>query len=187
MTKRSGALLLALLTVGLVSLMGCGGDDSGKTTTVKASDGTLQCEIPAGWADASGKLNAVASLEVADEGADRYMVVIPELKDDFDADLDLEGYNKIIVNNVTKMVENAETVSTEELQINGNDAILTQIKGTVEGVKITYWLCAEEFPERYAQIMGWTLSGKAAKSEKTIMSVIRSVKEIAPDDQEKES
>ena len=178
MKKRSLALLLALLCVVFSILSACGSAD-GKTKEILASDGTIQCVVPDSWQDLEGQLNQVASLEVADVGTDCYMVAIPELKDDFDADLDLEGYNKIIIENVTNMAKDAEIVSSENIELGENPAILTKVKGTVEGVKIMYWVCSVEFPSYYTQVMGWTLSGKADKYEEQILSVVRSVTEIS--------
>lgn len=173
MKKRSLALLLALLSVIFCSFSACG--KAGEPTVIIASDGTIRCEVPAGWKDVSGQLNSVASIEAADIDADCYMVAIPELKDDFDIGLDLEGYNKIIIGNVTKMAKGAEVLETEATDINGNPAILTKVQGTVEGVDIMYWVCSVDFPQYYTQVMGWTLEGKAKKHEDAILSVIHSV------------
>lgn len=177
MRERSVALVLALLTVVLCLSTACGANGPGKGAEIKAADGTLQCKVPDGWQDVSGKLNNKASLEVADLKSDRYMIAIPELKYDLDADLTLEGYSKIIVDNVLKTAKDAKIIGTEKTQVGGNDALLTKISASVENVKIMYWICCVEFPDKYTQILGWTLAGKEKKSEKTIRAVIDSVAE----------
>lgn len=171
--------LCAVLLVPAFLFAGCGENtEQGKTAEIVSPDGSVACEAPAGWQNAEGQLNSEAVLEAANTETEEYLVVLTELRSDFDPDLNLQGYNKIVVDNILGAAQDTQVISEEKTEFNGNAAFLTKISAAVEDTEITYWIVTEEWPEHYVQAAAWTLTENADKTETEILSLIRSVKRM---------
>lgn len=175
MKKTIGAVVLLALSLCLCSA--CAGKDPAASVAIVSADRMISCEAPDGWTDAAGQLTGEASLEAANIDKEEYLAVIAEQKSDFDEDLNLQGYHKIVVDHIESAAENVQTVSEEKTEINGNAAFLTRLSASVEDTEITYFVCAEEWPEQYVQVVAWTSAENADERADELLSVIRSVRQ----------
>ena len=165
-------MFCAIVSVGALSLLGR------KVTppaVITATDGQSQLSVPAGWSK-HDDLHDDAELQVANPVLEQYMIVLTENKADF-VDTDLEDYTEIVLESVVATAGGEEPEPTS-LTINGRPAVQYEVHGTVDNMKVVYWLTTVEGTENYYQVLGWTLDSKAEENRPVLQEVVQSFQEV---------
>ena len=136
-------------------------------------------------------LNDDASLQYNSLYNEKYIIVIDEDKQEFvDAFILIDEYDKSIsvVDNYANVqlafmdesVTVLEESSLKSMKINGMDARVKAMDGTILGVpeEISYWLGYVEGENTMYTIMTWTLKSKKISNEKEANDMINSLKEL---------
>lgn len=136
-------------------------------------------------------LNDDASLQYNNLYKEKYIIVIDENKKEFvDMFNSIGEYDKSIsvVDNYANVqlgfMDESLTVSEESslkaMKINGMDARVKAMDGTILGVaeEISYWLGYVEGDETMYTIMTWTLKSNKSSFEKEANDMINSLKEL---------
>lgn len=142
------------------------------------------------------ELNPLATIKYGsveqsgDKVYENYVIVIPETYEEieeynFDFEFDLESYNEVCVDGMKDGLQSHEvlTKDSEIEEINGLDAILTELQGSIavgEGqvVEIYYLMGVIKGDNAYYQVLSWTLKDQKSKFKKDMEKMIRSFKEI---------
>ncbi|OPZ90912.1 MAG: hypothetical protein BWY74_02151 [Firmicutes bacterium ADurb.Bin419] len=150
--------------------------DSETTKVVKSEDGKMELTIPSNWNDNDEELHDEAELKVSSYVEEKYVIVLNEEKSAFEDDMTLQEYHDIIIGAMKDSVDNSEVSAPTETELNGNKAILVQIKGSVNKIKVTYWVYTVESTDNFTQVIGWTLQKDEEKNTEAIMNVMNSFK-----------
>jgi hypothetical protein len=179
-------ILGAVLVGGLVSLFACAiigfgalallGEEV-EPTVITASDRQSQITVPTDWRSQED-LHDEAEIQAGNLRQEQYMIVLTENKSDF-VDTDLERYGEIVSEALVENTETDKLPETKSMTVNGRPAIQYKISGTVDNVKVVYWLTAVEGSKNYYQVLAWTLASKAEQNEPILQKVTESFQELS--------
>lgn len=140
-----------------------------------SEDGLCKLIIPTHWVLLEN-LNEAASLQIGNLLREQYLVVLSDLKEDFDGTL--QDHADSTSSNVIYNIAKGQRSEPEMLEISGYKAIRYTITGNVERLKIIYLHTTLEGQKAYHQILAWTLPSKAEESLKIFKDVIKTFEEI---------
>lgn len=147
----------------------------GKVMT--GTDGLCQVTTQGGWEVTTG-LHKKAKLQITNPYKEMFLVVFSEKKDMF-PDLKLEDHSKETVKNLLETLRSGYAKPTEETTINGNRALMTDIKGTASNnMKIVYVHANVETPFYFHEILAWTPDKKYNQNHYELDNVVKSFKEV---------
>lgn len=159
-------------------------DDSASSTTKTGSksgvllysnDKHISIMMPAGWKKNSNLLES-ALIGAAYPANETYVVVISDSKIDYEDDIHLNGYTKIIQKQITGIAKNSKIVGDiEEIRISGLPATRFVLTGTIDGIKITYLITLTETDKAFYRILSWTLTSKFEKNKSELATVSNSL------------
>lgn len=172
--KRRTWILFLILTVCLV-LSSCSlpFENSGNTEPDKQSEqGILQpsakekifvsedrlfcLTADESWEEAKNFLDIQdASLSLS-KGSRNYIVLISEYKYNFSSEAGLEGYNRLVIKNMERNVDEDEAGEVERIRLGDYDACRTVLTGKVEEQAMSYTIYCAEIEDYYVQLICWT-------------------------------
>ena len=135
-------------------------------------------------------LHEDASLQYQNILSEFYTIVIDEPSSDFDnlvledASLretytpDLTGYSKLLKDNLAATIKNGKFSKFEDTKINGNQAKLMTVNGTVDGIDVFYQFGFVKGKETYYQIVNWTELKRKEDHAASMEKIISSFKEL---------
>ena len=159
-----------------------------KVQSVKVK-GKYEIELPKTLTKADN-LHEDASLQYQNIFSEFYTIVIDEPIADFNDMVkfdfllkgnyspDLNGYAYLLKDNLSAAIKNGKLSPLESTKINGLEAKLMTVSGTVDGLNVYYQLGFIKGKEHYYQIVNWTeLKRKDDHTEK-MAKIISSFKEL---------
>ena len=187
--KSSGGktcLIVGLIggVLGLICCAVCGGlvmwvqtlsTDSTETRMVKDAKTGASIQVPKNW-DLSMSLNPIAEIQVGNEFADKYVMVIIEPKSDFPRGTSINSYANLVLRSMKMENPGLSRSDNKQLTINGKPATQFRLTGRVEGVNVVYWITVVRGARHFYQIVGWTSSRSESKNRESIMNVVNSFK-----------
>ncbi len=188
MRKSRGLALAAAALIAMASLGGCntirlinyladGGEaESRAPQEVVSSDGRYSFTIGGRWREAAGELSDDAILEVANDRADSYVLLLTEDKLNFSEGSTPVDYALLVFNSFEESYENVEMTDTDTLQSGGMEGVTMAIQGETEGIRVKYWIDCLENDGEFVRVMGWTALGRAEDNEEAIREVMRSLR-----------
>lgn len=172
-----GVLLFAVLGCSLVGKIKEGIEKSQTPQVLTGTDGKFQLTVPGNWKAETG-LNDDATLQAASRFSELYAIVIPESKEDFAENADIDFITDIVRGNLQKISSDAVLSEPIAVKINGYNARQFEASATVEKMKAKYIYAVIETPQNYYQVMTWTLASRYDKGRGTLVNVINSFKEL---------
>jgi hypothetical protein len=140
-----------------------------------SEDGLCKLTIPPHWVLLK-ELNEGASIQVGNPQLNQYLIVLTDLKKDFDGTF--EEHADFTSSNLIRGIEKGQRSESEMLEINGYKAIRYTITGSVEHSKIIYLHTTLEGEKGYHQVLAWTIPSKAEASLKVFEDVLKTFEEI---------
>ena len=131
--------------------------------------------IPGHWNE-TNKLNDEADVQVCNELREQYLIVLTEPKKDFPTGFNLEAFAKLTSGAITQSAKGRAGASNKTT-INGKDAVMTEISGTIDGVAVFYLHTAVEGAAHFHQIIAWTTAELESKNRPILEQAIRSFRE----------
>lgn len=162
----------AILVIGVLSLLGQRVEAS---TVITAVDGQSRVTVPGGWRELND-LHDDAELQAGDRGQNQYVVVLTE--DKADLDMDLATYADTVLNGLAGDIEDARVSEPRSLTINGRSAVQYEVRGTVNGIKVVYWMTDVEGTRNFFQVLGWTAQSKAEQNGPALQTIVESFEEV---------
>jgi hypothetical protein len=151
--------------------------------------GKYEIELPTTLSKADN-LHEDASLQYQNLFSEFYTIVIDEPISDFN-DLvtqdeylaesykpNLTGYSYLLKDNLSVAVKNAKFSNFEDTKINGMDAKLMNVSGTVDDIDIYYQFGFVKGKNRYYQIVNWTELKRKDDHSEAMENIISSFKEL---------
>jgi len=151
-------------------------ESAGRSTTVKSSDGKFQLTVPDGWKETSG-LHDKARIQVANEGAELYVIVLTESKSDSGADT-LDKFTELMRNALKEQKGATDTAQPESVTVNGNEARQFELHGTLNNVKAVTLVNIVETQDHFHQVISWTSQAKYDENKATLKQVIDSFRAV---------
>jgi hypothetical protein len=115
---------------------------------------------------------------VGNEITEQYLIVLTEAKMDFE-EIDLAGYADLAAQTLEASLTNKVRGPGVPRQVQGRPALEMRITGTIDNLKIVYWLTAVEGREHYYQVLTWTLASRANGNESALRNVVDSFQEVS--------
>ncbi len=147
---------------------------------VKVND-TYSVLIPE-YLSPSAKLSENASLQYQSEEREVYAMIVEESREqmqNYDLDYDLQTYfTNIVSKPFTEKIKNGKVEIPGKQDINGNNALITEITGNINNTDIYYKMAVVETPATFYQVLIWTRADRKAEYEADMMKVIGSFKEL---------
>ena len=152
-------------------------EEGDETKTIVSTDGQSQIDVPMFWTEETD-LNDEAELQAASPLFEQYIIVLTESKLDFEGfDINLQSYSEIVRDNFLDSVGDVSMTDEQSLTINGNNAIQYELRGTVDGLDVVYWMTCVEGNDNYYQILSWTLLEYVDISAPELQEVVESFQE----------
>lgn len=168
-------LLLSFTGCSLVNKVKDSVGTSDKKQTIASSDGKFEVTVPGNWKEDKG-LNDEAVLQVSNRIQEKYLIVIDESKQDFDASFTLKDYAALVKDNMVKSGQDMSTGTEKEVTVNGEKAQYFEISGTVDKIKAKYIVVIAQDKDNIYQIISWTLASKFDKNKDEMLQVAQSLK-----------
>ncbi|MEM8530066.1 MAG: hypothetical protein AAGF95_04440 [Chloroflexota bacterium] len=152
-------------------------EENDETKTIVSTDGQSQISVPDFWTEETD-LNDEAELQAASPLFEQYIIVLTESKTDFEGfDINLQSYAEIVRDNFLDSLGEVSVTDEQSLTINGRDAIQYELRGTVDGLDVVYWMTCVEGNDNYYQILSWTLLEYVDISAPALQEVVESFQE----------
>jgi hypothetical protein len=168
-----GLMICAIVSIGALSLLG----KKVEPHVVTATDGQSRLTVPGTWS-VQTDLHDDAEIQAANLSQEQYMIVLTESKADF-VDTEFADYNEIVAESVAANASADETPDGAALTINGRPAMRYEVHGTVDNMKVVYWLTTVDGEQNYYQVLAWTLESKAEQNAPVFDEVVQSFQEVA--------
>ncbi|HEX8516705.1 MAG TPA: hypothetical protein VF868_10935 [Bacteroidia bacterium] len=127
-------------------------------------------------------LHADASFQYQNTDKDIYAFVIDERKKtmvSYDLEYDIDLYFKNIASQpFHETIKNGNVSEPKKEKIGGNNALVSEITGSVDGIDVYYKMGVIETPYAFYQILTWTRADKKAEFGHDMESMIESFKEL---------
>ncbi len=104
-----------------------------------------------------------ATLQIGNLFDEEYLIVISDVKGELGEDFGLQDFAEIASEQTADAVEDGESGDLVEMEFGGLPGYRREVRGTIEGNDISYFLGNVEGKERFYQIMAWTLTDRKAK------------------------
>lgn len=124
---------------------------------LQSQDGSCEMTAPNDWRTSTGGIVKGAKLEVANASKSAFAVVLEE-KGGANS-LNLSDYADRVVKKMSGSSEllDAQTIATSSAIVDNMKGIQTQLTGTVDGVRIHYWIYCLVHNSDFYQLTGWCL------------------------------
>jgi hypothetical protein len=127
-------------------------------------------------------LHEDASFQYQNTDKDIYAFVIDERKKtmvSYDLDYDIDLYFKNIASQpFHETIKNGKVSPPKKEKINGNEALVSEITGSVDGIDVYYRMGVIETPYAFYQILTWTRADKKEEFQDDMNTMIESFKEL---------
>ena len=148
-----------IVSIFSISLFSCGDFFSAKKRTVLDPDKKYQITLSSGW-KIMDKLHEDAEIQAGNELSDKFLLVFIEAKEDFADDINLKKYRNIIKKNMSGGIKNFSSEEKGEGSVNGFKSESYIYSGSVDEIKIKYYITYIETEKNYIQVLFWTLNSK---------------------------
>lgn len=148
------------------------------TSHITADDGKSEIDVPQSWSRHPG-LNDKASIQEANTIREQYLIVLTEMKEDFDDKLTLDEYAKRCLDAMKAHddISGLEISEPTKVDIGGRPGLQYELQGTVDSVKIGYVLTFVEGKKGFHQVMEWTLKSKFSSEKAGFVKVASTFRE----------
>ncbi len=150
--------------------------DSDELTEVTSEDGVFSVMAPKSW-EKTDELNDEAQISLMNERKELYLMCISESLLDFDDSATVDDYFALVKESMSGSIENAVWTEPAAETLNGASAISVELSGTINKVKITYFITLYKTESSFTQVIGWTIFSKTDANRAIITEVAKSFRE----------
>lgn len=144
-------------------------------STKGSYDGAYTLSIPDSF-DVQSDLNDAADIQFADDNKSIYVMTINESTQDFDDSFRVEDYADLAISSFASRVDGFNYVSADY----GFSSLPVkdyEIRGSVDGVRIVYYVRLIKLEDRFVQVITWTTPSKIDDNNETMKAIVSSIKE----------
>ncbi|HEY0047896.1 MAG TPA: TIR domain-containing protein [Pyrinomonadaceae bacterium] len=178
-TRILASLILSLATAIRDYELGKGWKKAQMQLIVKSDDGACQLSFPLGWSKQPDLNSPAATLKVGNPDEELYVIIIPELKSDFDAGTTLDAYADLVRGNLRKLLAEPDFPEPVSTIVGGFPARQFEAGGIYSGIKVKYLYAVVGTLNNYYQIMSWTPAENYRKNKAELLGVIKTFKAIS--------
>jgi len=149
-----------------------------EATSFVSADGLVTIMGAPGWRELDLD-SPDADLSIGTMFPGEFLIVISELKTDFEAEVGIAEFAKIASDQVIGNVTNAEASALEPITVRGLTAYRQELSGTIDGTGIFYLNTYIEGAEHFHQVMAWTLIERKEPALPRLRTVSDSFQETA--------
>lgn len=146
-----------------------------KMKTIVSSDNKSSILVPNNWSE-DYILNDQAEINVGFPLKEQYAIVLTESADSFTDDMTLEDYYNLIISGMEVTINNSVFSEPTRAKIDNKSALIYEVHGEVEKVKVSYLIAIVEGDSNYYQILTWTIQNRFEDFKDLYMNVIESFK-----------
>ncbi|MCB9397169.1 MAG: hypothetical protein H6510_05080 [Acidobacteria bacterium] len=135
-----------------------------KTKQVCFLDDAYCLDYPASWS-VRKDLNKSANLQLGNNFAEAYLIVISESKASLREDMNLQDFSRITRGFLEKAHPDLHSYEPEFMTINGLAALRYTLKGRAGDLRLKYWHYSLEDETHFHQILIWSLQDTFGKNQ----------------------
>jgi hypothetical protein len=173
--KKLLAAMVLLVTLFSLMITGCSNksEDKEKSVEFKSEDGSESITAPSSW-KVETELNDDASIQIAKEADEKYVIVIKDSKELLEEDMQLSEYADLVKSTFESSITNVDSSEAKETTVDGNPALYFDISGEANDLDVSYMYTCVETSDSFYQIMGWTLTSMLDDNKDEILDVMNS-------------
>ena len=133
--------------------------DIGKDKVLKDEGNNFQISAPSSWS-VMDDLNDEADIQAGSNLSGKYLMVFVEAKEDFDKIKNIDAYADLIKKNMNSTVTNMTYEKHDELALDGMNAKSIILSGSVDGIKVRYFITFVESDKHFVQVIFYSLQSK---------------------------
>ena len=148
--------------------------DTGEVQTITSSKSGLSLDFPESWKTA--EMNELATIQMALMIKEQYMMVIEEAASDFEDDFTVGEYSEIIMKNMKAALDAAEGLEIKDATV-ATDLAAKQFElaGSVEKVKIKYFVTCVKNDGVFYQFISWSIQSKYDEAKPVFENILKSI------------
>lgn len=150
-----------------------------EASTFMSADGLVSIMGAPGWRELDLE-SPDADLSIGTMFPGEFLIVISELKTDFEPEVGIAEFAKIASDQVIGNLENAEASALEAVSVQGLAAYRQELSGSIDGTGIFYLNSYIEGAEHFHQVMSWTLIERKEPALPRLRTVSDSFQELVP-------
>ena len=131
-------------------------------------------DLPEDWTCLDTSFSPDAILSCGNLKNDQYLMMIADSKSD--VTVDFTEYTSMVLHQVATTLDNAVIQQTSNLKISDYEGTVTAIIGTLNQIKVQYWVYTVDCANDYLQIITAALQEKAGQTQLTYDHIIQSLK-----------
>ena len=158
---------------------------------IRGSDSVGEITAPIGW-NRTTTLHEDANIQISNENAELYLLVLSEPKSDFPSSYSLEDYSKLTRDVFILSLTSKKVSPPQRININGMDSLQVEIRGKSPLAESVYtggklimgtdieivWLHVSiSGKNHFHQILAWSLANSDLKNQPILESIIMTFKE----------
>ena len=144
-----------------------------KVQTITSDFSSISVDFPESWK--TENLNDVATIQMARIAKEQYMIVIEEESVDFSDDFSVGDYADIIRTSMETVIETPEATEITDSVVGGVAAKQFELSGSVNKIKVTYFITCVENDGMFHQFTAWSLQSKYDEAKPVFESILESV------------
>lgn len=164
--------ICAVVVIGALSLLG---QRVEADSVITAVDGQSRVTVPGGWREMDD-LHDEAELQVGSRVQNQYLIVLTE--DKADLAMDLETYADLVLGGLAEDIDEARVSDPRVLTVSGRPAVQYEVRGTIDGINVVYWLTGIEGTRNFFQVIAWTTQSKAEQNGPKLQTIVESFEEV---------
>jgi bifunctional DNA-binding transcriptional regulator/antitoxin component of YhaV-PrlF toxin-antitoxin module len=156
-------------------------DKTQQPKTLIGIDGKCQITIPGGWRE-DKQLNEKGVIQASNRLNEQYVLVMSNDKQDFAKSMTLSGITKLLREDLSENITEAETTAPIPTTVNGYPAEQFEASGSVQGIKVKYVYTVVDMPQNYYQILAWSLASRFDANKPQLLEVVNSFQKTSGSD-----
>ena len=173
----SGCTQIAREIIGAMKSAATDASDSASSVEVLNDAGNLSLTIPGNWEKSADSGNEDVSLYVTNKSKDQLVMVITESTIDYEDSFDLAQYSNTVMTMMSENITNAQWTDVTDITVAGYPAKYVEVTGSVDGIKLQYFIKFIKTDSYFTQLIGSTLLSKADKNRDNINNITDTFKE----------
>jgi hypothetical protein len=170
-------ILLIMITTVLV-MTGCSSSNNSNGGDEKAfisNNDQVQLTLAKSWVE-DPDLSKQAILGLSERKKEKYVMVNTVAKSDLADDFTLADYKSLFIDTTLPSVKDFEESNNKEITVDSAQALLFEISGEVQKVKVHYLVALLEKGDSFYQIVTWSTKSKFDSNKEELLKAIESLK-----------
>jgi hypothetical protein len=145
-----------------------------RTQEMTASDKSSRVTVSGNWVEMPG-LNEKATLQIANKQKGQYLIVLSEIKSDFD-EMTVQKHHQLTHDAMLKKLKNSSATNPVSITIGDHPAFQDEISGTQSGTNVVFLHTTVDDGKYYHQVLCWTLKSRWEQNREELRTITNTLR-----------